>query len=327
MSIPYLILIRRPQGALGRLIARVRLSNPVETQQGITCPSCGTLNEPGSVYCRSCGVKLAQLPSAPSAQWTHCPHCGNQLPSLYGSHCPSCGAFLTSYATAPTQAQGQPVQLRQAGSPPYGTWTPNDGVALSKIRAYGIIGLAGGIMSLLSILVLPNLNYFSLLSTAGPNTKIGIAAVAEMIGYLAVSVSISFLSFYYLRRGFRSLSAVDSNFRSPLSNSFMLYFALLTIYPGIGLFILFDTAASPTTTLLAILAAFPLLIVGIVTGIIGLIGLLQGIWRFGLRYSEGLFKVAAIFTIIPVPLVSSILILIGTRSVENRLEGHIPPAQ
>ena len=50
---------------------------------GVTCPSCGTVNEKGTKFCASCGAKLT----------VDCPKCGAKL-AIGAKFCPECGEQL-----------------------------------------------------------------------------------------------------------------------------------------------------------------------------------------------------------------------------------------
>lgn len=57
---------------------------------GVTCPSCGTVNEKGTKFCASCGTKLT----------IDCPKCGNKL-AIGARFCPECGEQLSGPKKCP----------------------------------------------------------------------------------------------------------------------------------------------------------------------------------------------------------------------------------
>lgn len=62
------------------------------TPSGMTCPSCGVGNAPGTKFCQSCGTKLETLPPVTPEQKT-CPSCGTAAePGV--KFCPECGTRL-----------------------------------------------------------------------------------------------------------------------------------------------------------------------------------------------------------------------------------------
>ncbi len=48
----------------------VQVQTAVQTAEGVQCPFCGTVNEPGAVYCLSCGKPLGMVV---------CPNCGSEI--------------------------------------------------------------------------------------------------------------------------------------------------------------------------------------------------------------------------------------------------------
>ncbi|MDR3238922.1 MAG: zinc ribbon domain-containing protein [Clostridiales bacterium] len=63
----------------------IPLAAPVA--KGITCPSCGKVNMPGTKFCFECGCKL-EIPAAPTER--PCPDCGAQVPAT-NKFCVKCG--------------------------------------------------------------------------------------------------------------------------------------------------------------------------------------------------------------------------------------------
>ncbi len=60
----------------------------------------------------------------------------------------------------------------------------------------------------------------------------------------------------------------------------------------------------------------------------GYIGLLVGIWRLGSRYSEWMFKVGAIFLLIPfLNVAGAVFVLIAARESGGKKPGAFAPLQ
>lgn len=81
----------------------------------ITCPQCGTQNQPGAAFCDNCGASLpragaapAPAPAAaPAAGGATCSQCGH--PITFGeAFCDNCGAAITA-APAPVAPVPQPM--------------------------------------------------------------------------------------------------------------------------------------------------------------------------------------------------------------------------
>ena len=314
-----------------------RLLGVVQSQQGITCPKCGTHNDSDASYCRSCGADL-KLAAASRVQQKYCPHCGRPLPSEYAATCPSCGGFLTAYGA---QEQAPPAVLQPYPVPqaqPYpqtawqgSRWGPHDGTALSKIRLFGLIGLIGSIIGITFTIGTSSLNYFSAILSPGTAVVTNAIGASLVLVVILVAVALQFVSIVFGRAAFRSLAGVDGNFRMPLSLSYAMYIGLILLVAGFALVIgalltTTSTTALGTAEFAAIALGGFVLIGAIVALIIGEVGLLVGVWRFGSRYNEGLFKAAAILYIIPfASVVAPILVYIAAGSVEGRLRQFMPP--
>ncbi len=309
----------------------------VQSQQGITCPKCGTLNGNDASYCKSCGVDL-KLATAARIQQKYCPRCGRPLPSEYAATCPSCGGFLTAYGmqqqAPPPVAQPYPTPQAQ----PYpqaawqgGQWGAHDGTALSKIRLFGLIGLIGSMIGIAFTIGTSSLSYLSAILSPGTAAVTSAFGASIVLLVILVAVALQFISVIFGRAAFRSLAVVDGNFRMPLSLSFAMYIGLILLVVGFTL-VIGELLTAPGTAALgaaefAAIAVGGLILIGaIVALIIGEVGLLVGVWRFGSRYNEGLFKAAAILYIIPfAAVVAPILVYIAAGSVEGRLRQYIPP--
>lgn len=310
----------------------------MQSPAGKNCSKCGTVNDQDAVYCRSCGsdlrVTAVQQPSVPPK---FCPNCGNELPSQYAATCPRCGTFLTAY--------GRPASATPLVQPPYQftpappiqhpaarTWTPNDREALSKMKLYGLIGMVSLIFGFAIEFGFQGTSMLSQVAITGAgSTGVTLSVFILVMGLLAASFVIQLVALFFGRSAFRSLASIDSNFHSPLSLSFALYIGFALFMVGLGLVLGSLIGPLPKGTVLsgnlvALALGGLLLFGGAIALLIGLVGLLLGIWRFGSRYDEGLFKAAAILYIIPVvDIVAPILIYLAANSVEKKLAGYLPP--
>jgi len=91
-----------------RLKAKLEAENaPAQTPAagGLTCPSCGKANAPGTKFCQECGAKL-NIETAPKQTPAEgsCPSCGKVNPPGT-KFCRECGAKLPE-AAAPAAAEG-----------------------------------------------------------------------------------------------------------------------------------------------------------------------------------------------------------------------------
>ncbi len=305
----------------------------VQSNQAITCRKCGTLNDADATYCRWCGSKLetAVQPGQPLPKY--CPHCGRQLDSQYAATCPSCGGFLTAYAM-PSSSVVQAPAYAQAQAPPAGPryqWTSNDGEALAKIRTFGLVGIISTVISFVYILGFSGLSFLSMIlyPPATPSAS-GIMSIAIALVITFSAIALELISIVFGRAAFRSLSRVDGNFSTPLSLSFGLYVGFILLCAGLvaamGSLLPAGSSGTSGAVALGLLALTGFLLLGAVIAlIIGEVGLLIGVWRFGSRYDEGLFRAAAILYIIPIAaIVAPILVYLGANAVERKISGYIP---
>jgi pSer/pThr/pTyr-binding forkhead associated (FHA) protein/membrane protease subunit (stomatin/prohibitin family) len=107
-------------------------TQPKEPSSPFPCPTCGSLNSPGEVYCQNCGMELVSspqptlpepLPSTPEPQPTTpivCPTCNYTNPPGE-SYCQNCGLLLKEPEglSAPTLAEKtDPLQSQPATPEP-----------------------------------------------------------------------------------------------------------------------------------------------------------------------------------------------------------------
>ena len=74
----------RAENEAAKTVAPVPEAAAVE---GIACPSCGAVNDPGTKFCRECGTKL-EAPAAPEKRI--CPACGAEV-TPGTKFCSECG--------------------------------------------------------------------------------------------------------------------------------------------------------------------------------------------------------------------------------------------
>ncbi len=253
-------------------------------------------------------------------------------------YCPACGKKLPE--------QGSSVPLPPPPNTPYyGASIPAafgdaDKRALRNVRISAIILLVSLVLGfVLSFLYNP---FGSLLGTNParaattfvlPSNFITFFAIAALVGLVIEGITI-----LQLRMAFKTLSTVDRpHFKTPSTLTLLLLIALPIVVIGVvieiaGLVpymntILQQQQSGQTTTPPSIsglgefLAGAALAFIGGIIALIGFIGgVMLGVWRLGNRYDESLFKVAAIFLIIPLlDVVAPILMLIGTSHAGRKI--------
>lgn len=228
-------------------------------------------------------------------------------------------------------------------------WTPpppkstEEASALGRISWFGIISLAGMVASwIVGFYVFGTMFSSTAFTNLGPNpTPEQVSgALGPMFQGMAllvpVGLAIEVLAMIVLTLGFRGLKHVDSaRFSTPSIMMIILIAGMLI--GGVGVIPFFSglpeiMAQVPTTPGSTPSAAFisalgSVIVYALVAGIGGLLafigiigGMILGLWRAGSRYDEPLFKIGAIFVIIPLlDVVAPILVLVAARQVKGRL--------
>lgn len=281
----------------------------------------------------------------------YCSYCGRPV-APNANFCASCGAPVAGAAPTPAPT-GAPLTFSVPPPPPPTSYYPSypvaprgpspasaalDRSALSQVYLAAILGLVGAILSVVSLFATPA---FSFVSTT--TTSSGTSVSLDMTGlYLVVAVGaagfiLGILELWLYREAFRTLASQDDRFSTPASLTlmaliavFLLAAALLGLVAVVSQAIVCAGSGNAITSscinvgaALAVLAAIAIL--GIVL-LVGYIGFLIGVWRLGTRYSDGMFKAAAILLIIPIlNVVGTILILIASHSARSRFGSVSPP--
>jgi Protein of unknown function (DUF973) len=208
---------------------------------------------------------------------------------------------------------------------------------------FGIIVLAGMVSSwvigfyvvgtMFTSTIFTNLN-----STATPSqVSDALGPLFQAITYLVpVTMAIQLAGLLLLTTGFRQLRRVDQQ-RFSLPSNLMLVLIIGVLIAGAGVIPLFNDipaiiaqvpsapGSTPSAALISAIGNIIIFaIVAVVGGLLALIGLIGGlilgIWRVGSRYDEALFKIGAIFVIIPfLDVVAPVLILVAAYQAKGRL--------
>lgn len=269
-----------------------------------------------------------------------CPKCGISV-NEGALFCPNCGSSLGASPTTTVTSSPNPQGPLSWEGPPPNPVTPSftsaDSVAIGKMKMFALLGIAGIALALIVPFAL-GFGFTSMfaISQANPASEVGsLVAVSEIVAI--VGFLMGFVSIILVRSSFKTLSSVDRGFSTPST-------MVLALFAGLGIFVIafiallvfvFGLAGSITTTtgqtttissaaLGGIVAAGLLVIVGAIAALIGIIGLILGLWRAGERYDETLLKVGGILFIIPyVDFVAPILVFIGALNAQKKVNAAI----
>jgi len=230
------------------------------------------------------------------------------------------------YATAPSWGPGY------AAAPPN---REEDAAALRWIEIASVVGLISAIASIVLLLGFGG----ALVTVSGGGTSTQIAPATSWAPFLAVSAAIAVAYLYLYRRAFELFARRgEEQFKIPRLFVLFAMIAVVLLFTGAGLLLeAVREAIQCAGTSSPIPAScfnggylgggVAALIVGVILGILGVIGLLLGIWRIGTRFDRDLFKAAAILLIIPyVSVVGYVLLLWAAHSTRERTlaAGTIP---
>jgi hypothetical protein len=291
------------------------------------CPRCGGLAPVGATFCPFCGNSLA-APVSGSPSLT---------PSTPGHYVLSGPAPGSAAPPPPPGFYGwSPAPPGGYAPPGFGAPIPTpatrafDRDALTSLIWASILWLAAGIVGIVLIGGTASLYTVRTTTTGTAYDFSGlfyVVIVASAVLELAVVV--------LLRSAFRRLAPIDSRFSTPSKLALLLIAGFLIVLLGLvplveGTQALTGCIANSTNTTLPancaglgdLLVGALVVLAGGIVALIGYIGCLLGIWRFGARYQNDLFKVGAILLIFPlVSIVGAILILVAARGARMRAAG------
>ncbi|MGI0132671.1 MAG: DUF973 family protein [Thermoplasmata archaeon] len=272
----------------------------------VFCPSCGTPAPRGVPFCGKCGASIPAI--------------------ALGTTAPSLG--WPPYAPAPSFPMPALSDTRAV-----------ERAATHGLRIAVILNLLGVLLSLVVPQVvgafLGGANPFSAAVPFGPA-----ALVTHWIYLTGALVATGFfvgaVSWWWVRRGFRSMDGVDRAFGTPatlvtlgLVGLVLLGLAFFAFLGEVGSLVQCTPPISSNSTVPpgclgpavgAILLTAGLLFVGAIIALVGLIGYILGMWRFGERYHETLIQAGAIMTIFPfLNVIGYILLLVGLSNVDGKI--------
>lgn len=253
-----------------------------------------------------------------------CSKCGASVdPST--AYCPSCGTPVGASSTVPPpswNAQNQASVL---------SFSDADKVALGKIKTFALLGIIGILLGV----IIPAVTGVGFASFLGMGTVSGTVAslAGAVLGGIIVSLVgfiIGIVSILKIRSAFKTLVPVSQGFSSPSK-------MVLGIFVGLALFVvgflvliggllsagassIGSTGTFSSGALATLAAAGGIIIVAAILALIGIIGIILGLWRAGDRYEEGLLKIGGILFIIPyLDFVAPFLVYFGASSALKKI--------
>ena len=191
----------------------------------------------------------------------------------------------------------------------------------------------------LAVSTVTDLSRIASASSGSGGVVLSLPPVALVITVIAVSATVEAVGLYLYRSAFVTLAPVDRRFSTPGALALVAIVGLVLAVLGVCLLLIalyhaVQCAGSGNPVTQACLftgtfwASLALLAVGGIVAVVGLIGVLLGIWRLGTRYRQSLFKVGAVLLIFPyLNLVGAILIWAGARSAHREGEPYAFPSQ
>lgn len=259
-----------------------------------------------------------------------CLNCG-QLAQNTDAFCPRCGRPLPASASSATV----PSPIYQTPSP-----SPPGPEELPAIGHFSIASLLGIIAFLISTAfgAIAVLYLRGAVIVRGPNNTVTISQnliplLWTSAGIEAVSLAILIVALLYFRSTFASLSGVVRTFSTPATLAVVAIVGAALLIVAVFVEVNYTTGlinclnqpgatGSGCTTGGALLGSLGLVALAAVVFVIGLIGVLIGIWRVGVRYQKDLPRIGAVLAIIPyVNWIGMLLNYIGAADIRARLRG------
>jgi hypothetical protein len=259
-----------------------------------------------------------------------CLSCG-QVAENTDAFCPRCGKPLPISAAA----SPAPVYVLQVPSSP-----PPSADELPAMARFGTASLLGMIAFLVStasgVMAIIYLRGAILINTTTHTVKISSNVIPLLwisAGVEAVSLAILIGSLYHYRQVFVDLRARASTFSTPatLSGLAMAGAALLIIGSFVevqytaGLIGCLNQPGATTASCAgggAAVASLGLVGLAAIVFFIGLIGVLIGVWRIGVRYRTELPRIGSVLSIFPyVNWIGMLLNYLGAAEIRSRLQG------
>jgi len=258
--------------------------------------------------------------------------------------CTNCMAVLTGdelFCASCGQRVINPAPNYPAFAPPLNPYTSraytlDDHNGLYKLQWFAIISLVGSVTGFVVayyyfryLYVFPGQS----ISPGQLNTAFLQEILTSELEVIAFSGIVTGIAYYFLWNAFRDLSRSDSQFTIPKWFTLVILFSFPTLYGSIVLlFNGMEQTLSQMSSLGSTLTSLPpgtnslfegfglLALTGILLLIGFVIGQLLGLWRLASRYQDDTFKVAMIFSIIPIPLVMPIFVMVGVHNARRRIE-------
>jgi len=152
-----------------------------------------------------------------------------------------------------------------------------------------------------------------------------------IVALTGISVVVGLLELWMYRRAFVELRGVDDRFSTPATLVFVAIVSVLcaagigsalavVVFEGIACAGVGNLVTGTCANLSLVWTLIGLLVIAAIGAFIGYIGLLVGIWRLGSRYEDGLFKIGAVFLIIPLlNVVGVVLIVVAARAARSKI--------
>lgn len=172
------------------------------------------------------------------------------------------------------------------------------------------------------------------------------SAFAGLIALTVVGGAISCVQFWFWRKAFKPIAEHDPGLKTPAGLSLLAIIGAAMVIAGLawllGVLSQWVQCANGVTpiptnciTFGPAIGALALLVIGGIIAFVGLIGIWLGLWRFGTRYKESMFKIGMFCIIFPfIDIAGFILLILAARAVRARVttrpmaalgQGPLPP--
>lgn len=272
----------------------------------VLCPYCDAQSPPGALHCANCGASLLPAPSLSSPSGARS---AGSIASVPG----------TAFSGGPGQTETEVEGLRYIRS---AAWLGLIGLILSSVPIFWAGAVTGAVTAQTPSGSLP-------LTT-------GLLDTFLVAGELGIVIDLVMYIFY--RRGYACFQRIDNQYGTPgtlslvaVIGTIIIGFGLLLFVSSIGQLVscLNSSVSAPGAPCVGdlgpILGEGALMGVGAIILLVGLIGVMIGVWRLGERYQRTGLKIAAVLMFFPVlNVVASILVIMDTHAASERLHPLSP---
>jgi hypothetical protein len=302
----------RPKGTSSREARSLRTTGGLPPPVGASafCANCGRPLVPGATFCSVCGARA-----------------GSVVPGT-----PPAGTPLFGYG--PGYGPAGPMIPVPRHPPPNAASAPTDSSALRAVRWAALAAIVAAVSSFVYTALEGLGTGFESTTQTASTTTVQFHIPVFLYYLLFVGIVLELVELFLVRSAFASLRTLDSRFASPATFALLAIIAIPIVL--VGAILLFNGLAQTTCTSTSpgisncsfgagLWGGIAIIVIGGIIALVGVIGVLIGLWRLGDRYDESMFHAGTILSIIPfLSVIGWILIFAASSSALRRTSAGNP---